>query len=423
MKKSYFKICLIAVSLLLLIFSCQDEEIVSDLSDESLSIEDARSWFETNNSPIMVLKPTNELTKGKRKKPIPLQNKWKHAFKSKKGDLTVVEVALRSQYRFGFADQNAIQKFKETKNKDYHNSLSRLVILKNKKDKSINSYIMTIIGEPDYLERHNYELWSNTYFEKDKDFAGSVLFHTVDGDFVNGWKLRDGKVYGKITIKDPNIVSKKSCGTYTVTTVAYEQCTDHYNVGENSEGVVIGTYYTGTTCETWTETTTTYNACPSNSDNGGVVDDNAEEAAPDCSSWVYESNSNMPGLWQEAAVAGIYFRVYLISPEGIEYKYTIDYPQPVVFGVPTNLTFGGDLDGNSAAEATANAVNSVMSEISREYAGTSASESQVTLAFRQRLTDTFSDYVPGGRVNFNATNYNVAPTQYKTKFFGTGSCD
>ena len=191
MKKSLFKIFGTVIVVLAFICSCQKDESILDKED-ALTIEEARNWFETNNSPILLLNNSgsvnNKLSVSvqKPKKNIILQNDWEHAFTSKKGHIEVVEVALKSDGRIGHASMSSINKWNSTKNQGYLISLSRLVVIKNKKENNIESYIMTMIGETSYLEKKNFQLYSNTYLKKDKDFSGMVFFHTVKGDFVNG---------------------------------------------------------------------------------------------------------------------------------------------------------------------------------------------------------------------------------------------
>ena len=271
MKKS---ISVILTAFIFFVSCHKDSDDSTELNDDSFSVEEAKEWFNANNSPIMVLNTENlELhSKSQKRNPIVFQNKWNHSFKSRKGSLHVVEVAMRSQGRFGMATQEAMDKYRETGNKGYITSLSRLVILKDRKEETTQSVIMTMFGDVDYLEKKNFELWSNTYLQKDKDFAGMVYFHTTDGEFMNAWRLKDGKVVGRVTekTKGSGVAASQSCTTTLIYTT-YEQCMDWYNLGEV-------TSYNGTTCEVWTEYSGTYTECettdnpppnPDNNSSGG----------------------------------------------------------------------------------------------------------------------------------------------------------
>lgn len=144
---------------------------------------------------------------------------------------------------------------------------------------------------------------------------------------------------------------------------------------------------------------------------------------PSCKSFNFE---NTTAFWQEAAVRNIKFTIYLLDYQGIKYKYTISFPQPVLFGMPSNFTKGGEIGPGASAEASANALNNTMSEIAKEYANTYSSENKVERAFMDKLKYNYPLYIPGGRINFNATNYTVSPTEYKTEYktewLGTGNC-
>ncbi|MBL4879784.1 MAG: hypothetical protein JKX82_00535 [Oleispira sp.] len=261
MKKNLFVISTIVSLSLSWLISCQAElednpinstETSADEAPE-FEIEDAQSWFEANQSPIMIMKTEglemqSKLGKGSNgKKPVALQAVWKHAFASRDNGLSTVEVELRTQGRFGMASPRAMAKYEATGNRDYLTSLSRLLVIRDRKEKRTNTYIMTMMGEPEYLESHNFELYSNTYLKKDADFAGLVFFHALDGSYVNGWKMEDGKVVAKIEERTKGGPGLTASHTYNVYTT-YMQCTDWYNLGETVT-------YNGTTCTS----TTIYN--------------------------------------------------------------------------------------------------------------------------------------------------------------------
>lgn len=248
----YLKFAMMVTIITILLFACRDE--LNEMDFSSMSIEEARTWFEVNYNPIMIMDADVSARKGQ--KPIALQNDWKHAFRSSNNKVEVVEVALRAQGRFGFASKSSMEKWRATKKRGYTNSLSRLVVIKDKKSGKIRCYIMTMMGDTGYLEKKKFQLWSNTYLKKDKDYSGLIFFHTVWGNFVNGWQMKDGIVTGKITQDlsdedlDINITNGRTadiCDYYPVYRV-YEQCTDWYMVGEDAEGELWANLY-DTDCE------------------------------------------------------------------------------------------------------------------------------------------------------------------------------
>ncbi len=267
-------ISLFSFLLLLFLFtsSCQDEEIyLIDSPDSSFNIEDAKNWFEANNSPIMEFNPTepnnaNNKFDAKNKKQILLQNDWKHAFKTKRGHLEVVEVALKSKGFFGFAGSSSSEKLKQTNNYGYLRSISRLIIIKNKKDNSIKSAIMTIMGSTNYLEKNNFKYGSNTYLKKEKDFEGMVFFNTLKGDFINGWEIKKGKVTGKLTkktalSKDYALKGESEECHWEVITHSYFEQTSWYTMVESGNGDNIYISYHETPWEFVEETGEPYEVC------------------------------------------------------------------------------------------------------------------------------------------------------------------
>jgi hypothetical protein len=64
----------------------------------------------------------------------------------------------------------------------------------------IVSFIMTIVGDKEYLEKKEFKLWDNDYTIRDDDFSGLVLYHSLEGKFVNGWRYTNGKVTHKVKI-------------------------------------------------------------------------------------------------------------------------------------------------------------------------------------------------------------------------------
>lgn len=153
--------------------------------------------------------------------------------------------------------------------------------------------------------------------------------------------------------------------------------------------------------------------------------DNIEEEEvvlpPDCESFNFEpTNSN----WQEAAVINIHFQVNIISPQGIYVNHIVEFPQPILFGCPIDLIIGNtNLTPGLAASASAQALKLSMNETVKKFGNKTVSSMIVELYFKERLKYNYPFFIPGGRVNFNANNINVVPTQYQTNVFGTGNCN
>lgn len=60
-------------------------------------------------------------------------------------------------------------------------------------------FFMTIVPSPYYTRTYRQRIEKrNTYISRDKYLGGYVLYHDLDGEFVNGWKYKSGKVIAKI---------------------------------------------------------------------------------------------------------------------------------------------------------------------------------------------------------------------------------
>ena len=120
----------------------------------------------------------------------------------------------------------------------------------------------------------------------------------------------------------------------------------------------------------------------------------------------------------------MHFNIVVISPNGYQFSQIISYPNAILFGTPTNISVGNtEISAGLAATLSAKAVEVSMSETVRLYGNKAVSELTVRLYFEERLKYNYPLYIPGGRVNFNASGFTGTPTDYKTNMFGTGNCN
>jgi len=74
----------------------------------------------------------------------------------------------------------------------------KLVVLRNKETGETYSFIMAVVPELDYMLRKGDELDKSTYLSPNSDFDGYIFFYTLDGELINGWLYKGGKVTGGI---------------------------------------------------------------------------------------------------------------------------------------------------------------------------------------------------------------------------------
>jgi hypothetical protein len=94
---------------------------------------------------------------------------------------------------------------------------------------------------------------------------------------------------------------------------------------------------------------------------GGGEDISYEEQPPSCESFNFTTKSG--SIWQESAVVNIHFNVVVISPNGYRFSQIVEFPNAILFGVPTNLIVGNTtISPGIAANLSAAAVKQSMDE-------------------------------------------------------------
>lgn len=171
----------------------QPDEI-SSANGEELTIEQAKSFVELQKMSTFSIK-SGSIEKHR----INIRANWNKAKSSSNQDVSVVETEIEALGSFGFATSESMDAWKATQNDNYLCPMSKLVVIRLKKTHEEYSFIMTIVGDKQYLECKNFKLSENTYLNRQNDFTGYVLYHSLTGEFVNGWLYCDGRITNKIT--------------------------------------------------------------------------------------------------------------------------------------------------------------------------------------------------------------------------------
>ena len=203
-KKRMIRYSGIILFFILLLYSCLHDEfgvetyhenhigrVFTRRTNKELTIEKARTWYESTQSPIVSTRSASTsfelLTKPN----------WRFSHESKKGKFEVVEVPLLIRGNAVLMDEETMMKYTEEENQKVRN-ISRMVIIKNIETGEIIHFIMHIIGSYSYLmNSRNFE--TNSYLYRTPDFDGSVLYYKPDGTLVNGWQYKSGKLVATIT--------------------------------------------------------------------------------------------------------------------------------------------------------------------------------------------------------------------------------
>ncbi len=213
------------------IYSCKHEALESN---EIITVDEAQEWYEAlPNSSV-------KLKSGHKSNSVELKNVWENARAYKNDSLGIIEVNIMSRGKFGFMHPRSKEAMDNTGNKAYSNSLTKLVVKKNKRTNRIEGFLMTLVPTPEYIASHNFDLGDNAYLKWQSDYSGMVLYHRMSGDFVNGWEFQDGQAIrrcrqvGKNSV--PIVVNrlKRAECEYVTVTFYEEACTDWYVNGNYS---------------------------------------------------------------------------------------------------------------------------------------------------------------------------------------------
>lgn len=203
MRKKRF---LFAFGMLLLLYSCVQDELFTDrqqeLSNElavgknrELTVVAAKEWYVDNEPPVTRVGVSQSNVSG-----ILVTPSWNHAKEWKKGEYEVVEASLRSNMDVVLYDQDTKKQKKKMSKKEKGRvmNVARTVILKKITTGEIITFNMVFIGSLDYLMKHD-DLSDNNYLHRVPHFDGMVLYFCPSGEFVNGWKYKNGKIIKRLS--------------------------------------------------------------------------------------------------------------------------------------------------------------------------------------------------------------------------------
>lgn len=205
----------------------EDEEDPQQLT-ESLTVENAKQWYETNV----------------------INKNCFNSFKSKTSDSTVFDLKPLLNWDLAELDNDSIWSVVElpwqfenggitlsttevksfaTNNTVEIKNVYKLVVVKNRITNEVFGFKMAIIPDLEYMLEKGDDINMNKYLKRDNDLNGVVMFYNLNDEFVNGWKYKTGKVISKLVKADSssssniNGIFKTSAGYeyYTIETCYY----------------------------------------------------------------------------------------------------------------------------------------------------------------------------------------------------------
>lgn len=151
------------------------------------------------------------------------------------------------------------------------------------------------------------------------------------------------------------------------------------------------------------------------------IESNILNLPPDCASFNYVKTTT-DAYWQEAAIKNFRFNI-VVYDNNVLKSASFSFPEPILFGLPTQYGTGVTISQGEAAEISAGLLAQAIDNIGDRYARTSTSTAVIRSEFQKEVKKLYERI--SGRVNFNyqGSNSLITIKEYKTKLFGTGSCN
>ncbi|MCQ6958808.1 hypothetical protein [Mucilaginibacter aquariorum] len=229
-KTSAFKLCLILMTSVAVIYGCRKdiskigEPLPLTASDPKIGV--AKTWYETNFPKKVKESGQATHTIGDEFDLSQFFNpNWNNAKNYNRYNNDVIEIPIDSASKIALKIGSG--------ESSQNNSRSSVLILK--RGQSYGAYVMTIVGDADYVNGDASKLANNSYNKRDADFSGMVYYTTPQGKFVSGYTYKNGTIKGALT---DVAASAGNQATQSIKTnlVQYVVCTSWYQLVPDDEG-------------------------------------------------------------------------------------------------------------------------------------------------------------------------------------------
>lgn len=349
MRKQRWKLILLAAFGIVCLNACLKEELVSPIERHSLpeaerkgiyssDIEAMKLWLQENDQQLFMTK-SGEVEENKLFSDISPQWEWAYVTHDSKHKLKTVEVPIASYERALFVPSENEAAYMQLNDARYITSLTYLILCLDEKSGDIMGFFMTQVPSKSYLDKTEFKSYTSTYLSRAKDFDGSILFHDMHGEFLNGWKYEEGVITEKY-LPSENALQTKG-GYWKETTVCepvYVEIRQEMYYTVESGGYVSGPHYNGDqvtyeyvgdycyTVKRWIDTGDSGDYTPGTGGGGSAdvgIKDPPKEIEPrlvDCSELGIESAKRAGDLWNKFKELGVeeeYLKSY--QKENVEY--------------------------------------------------------------------------------------------------------
>lgn len=185
--------------------------------NEELTASAAQQWFESNYDPVIATRSAGDQERL-------FKPHWDKAKEWNRMRYEVVETPVYTQGIHIILDSETEAHWDPGKKNNFIRNNVRLVVLLDKKTGKTRSFMMTFVGTYEYL-RKTRAIGNNGYLYRQPDFSGAVLFHELNGAFINGWRYSDGKIVATIS-RPTEHKDTLSYSSSVATRTEYQDCYD-----------------------------------------------------------------------------------------------------------------------------------------------------------------------------------------------------
>lgn len=123
---------------------------------------------------------------------------WRFYTYYQNDSLLSVDIDVTDRITQDYFLKENLEIYQKSKDNDYLRSYTRYVYTFNRKTNEERAFYMTVVPTADFVEKYNKRIRSVTYLKRDKDLSAYILYHELDGTFINGWEYKQGKITNKV---------------------------------------------------------------------------------------------------------------------------------------------------------------------------------------------------------------------------------
>lgn len=185
-----------------------DLNLTGGLSKETFTKEAAKEWYYGVFKKSAEYLSFDQKSKGKK---LP---KWSESFYKKIGNIEVIEMPLVKLQKDILIPVND-KITRQQQQRIIQASLTKILFLKKGDDIFVRELIY--VPDYDYLNEMNFDISNNNFYNLDKKFRGNINIQSWNDEFLNGYKMINGKISKRISIEKKNKNDLSRIRTWTTT--------------------------------------------------------------------------------------------------------------------------------------------------------------------------------------------------------------